>query len=380
MKTYEVIFNEKQDKGIYAVSLVESPAMEGMFIALSEDKKTNVPLKFSTIDEEQRILLGVALIPNKPILRLTENNEEFQIVFSSETIKNAAHSFLKNGYNSNSSLEHETKLKDVSFVESWIIEDDKQDKSRAYGINEPVGSWMLSMKVDSDEVWNEYVKTGAVKGFSIDGLFSLKEIENKTELNMSEQTEAKNSFFAELKADFKAFLEDLKPEKKEEEEVKLGKAMLKDGSATIMYDGESLAEGVAVFIEADGEMMPLPQGEYTLEDDMIIIVSEEGIVSEIQELIGEVDAELSNEEFQKEMAKILESYKASMSKIEEIEKDLEDQKTANIELSKKNDELEAKLAKQPAAKPIVHADKPKEQIELNANGRLLAKLRNLKEQ
>ena len=84
MKTYEVEFNEQQDKGIYAVSLVEDPAMEGMFIALNKQEQ----IKLAKVDEEQRILLGVALVPDKPILRLTDEGEEFQIIFRKDTISN----------------------------------------------------------------------------------------------------------------------------------------------------------------------------------------------------------------------------------------------------------------------------------------------------
>ena len=59
-------------------------------------------------------------------------------------------------------------------VESWLVEDPKKDKSAAYGMDMPKGTWMLSMKVLNDDVWNDYVKTGKVKGFSIEGYFADK--------------------------------------------------------------------------------------------------------------------------------------------------------------------------------------------------------------
>ena len=54
------------------------------------------------------------------------------------------------------------------------LEDEKYDKSRKYRMNVPIGTWMGSVKVNNDEVWNEYVKTGKVKGFSIEGYFADK--------------------------------------------------------------------------------------------------------------------------------------------------------------------------------------------------------------
>lgn len=79
-------------------------------------------------------------------------------------------------------------MEDLSVVESWIIEDDKADKSRAYGLNLPVGTWMVSVKVNNDEIWQEFVKTERVKGFSIEGFFTDKQNERPQE-SIEEQAE-----------------------------------------------------------------------------------------------------------------------------------------------------------------------------------------------
>jgi hypothetical protein len=79
-----------------------------------------------------------------------------------------------NSNQNNATLEHDKKLKDLSVVESWIVEDTEMDKSKKYGLNVPVGTWMVSMKVNNDAIWNDFVKTGKVKGFSIEGYFSDK--------------------------------------------------------------------------------------------------------------------------------------------------------------------------------------------------------------
>ena len=79
-----------------------------------------------------------------------------------------------NGNQSNSTLEHNSELQGLTLVESWIVEDKQKDKSALYNLDVPVGTWMGSVKVNNDEIWNDYVKTGKVKGFSIEGYFADK--------------------------------------------------------------------------------------------------------------------------------------------------------------------------------------------------------------
>jgi hypothetical protein len=162
----ELLIDEtKLEAGINAVSVVESPAIEENFIAL---KKHEVELK--EVDAEKRILMGAALVPNKQIYRRNKD-KEFYIYFSEDTVRKASELFLMRANQNNATLEHERKMLDgMSVVESWIIEDEKQDKSAKYGFNLPKGTWMISMKVNNDEIWQK-VKDGEVKGFSIEGHF-----------------------------------------------------------------------------------------------------------------------------------------------------------------------------------------------------------------
>jgi hypothetical protein len=169
MKIIELVIDEKDSlSGIDAVSVVESPAIEENFIHLS---KHEVELK--EIDQEKRILMGAALVPNKQIYRRNKKNEEYYIYFSKDTVRKASELFLMNSNQNNATYEHDKKLEGMSVVESWIIEDEKQDKSAKYGFNLPKGTWMISMKVNNDEVWKD-VKEGKVKGFSIEGYFADK--------------------------------------------------------------------------------------------------------------------------------------------------------------------------------------------------------------
>ena len=184
MRIVELIIDENDEmSGIDAVSVVKSPAIEENFIALQKHE-----LELKKIDEEKRILMGAALVPNKQIYRVNEKKEEYYIYFSEQTVRKASELFLMRSNQNNATYEHKDKLEGLSVVESWIIEDEKQDKSRKYGFSLPVGTWMISMKVNNDEVWND-VKEGKVKGFSIEGYFadkyemSLKQTEEETLLN-----------------------------------------------------------------------------------------------------------------------------------------------------------------------------------------------------
>jgi hypothetical protein len=169
MKTIELYIDEENEfSGIEAISVVENPAIEEDFIALKKQQ-----VKLAEVDKEKRILMGAALIPNKKIYR-TNGEDEYNIFFSEDTVRKASELFLSRGKQNNSTLEHDVKLNGLSVVESWIIEDKKKDKSRKYGFDLPIGTWMVSVKVNNDEVWNNFVKEGKVKGFSIEGFFADK--------------------------------------------------------------------------------------------------------------------------------------------------------------------------------------------------------------
>lgn len=186
MRIVELIIDEKEDlSGVEAISVVEFPAIEENFIALNQQ------LQLAKVDEEKRILMGAALIPNKNIYR-RNGEDEYYIFFSDATVKKASELFLMNSNQNNATLEHQKKVNDLSVVESWIVEDTEMDKSKKYGLNAPVGSWMVSMKVNNDTIWNDFVKTGKVKGFSIEGYFADK-------LEMSLQKEQEDELITKIK-------------------------------------------------------------------------------------------------------------------------------------------------------------------------------------
>ena len=167
MRIVELIIDEQDEQsGIDAISVVMSPAIESNFIHLSKHE-----IELKEVDAEKRILMGAALIPNKQIYRKNDKTkDEYYIYFSESTIRKASELFLINANQNNSTLEHSQKLKGMSVVESWIVESEN-DKSKNYGFNFPKGTWVISMKVNNDEIWDK-VKLGEVKGFSIEGYFA----------------------------------------------------------------------------------------------------------------------------------------------------------------------------------------------------------------
>jgi hypothetical protein len=182
MRIVELIIDEKDEQsGIDAISVVMSPAIESNFIHLS---KHEILLK--EVDAEKRILMGAALIPDKQIYRKNDKTkDEYYIYFSKATIRKASELFLMNANQNNSTLEHSQKLKGMSVVESWIIEGEN-DKSKNYGFDLPKGTWMISMKVNNDEIWDK-VKLGEVKGFSIEGYFADRYEMNSKNIDMEEK-------------------------------------------------------------------------------------------------------------------------------------------------------------------------------------------------
>jgi hypothetical protein len=167
MDIVELFIDENDEvSGIEAISVVEHPAIESDFVALK-----NQEFKLAEVDKEKRILMGAALIPNKPIYR-RNGEQEYYIYFSKDTVRKASELFFIRGNQNNSTLEHQIPLKGLTAVESWIVESE-QDKSRAYDLNVPIGTWMVSMKVNNEDVWKQ-VKEGEVKGFSIEGYFADK--------------------------------------------------------------------------------------------------------------------------------------------------------------------------------------------------------------
>lgn len=371
MKRYEGKYNKKS-KGVFAISLVNAPATEETFIAMAKQEKI---VKFAKVDEEQRILMGLVLQPDQLIYRVDEDGNEFEMFFSAETIKDFSQNFFQSGFQLNSKLEHDEPIEGVTFVESWLVENPKVDKSAAFGLEYPRGSWLVSMKVDNDDIWNNYIKTGELKGFSIDGMVELEEVNFKSNIQMSKSN--KNIL---------ALLKQIVSGAEQEVEVTLGS--VKSGELDIQFDGETLEVGTAVFLIADeSEKVSLADGTYKIDEGGEIVVKD-GLVESMSEAEAEEEVapeaeEVLEAELEEEVIEEVNADEESMKVIKEILDDMfkayaESMEIKMSEMLTKLSDIEAKnvelkeqvvtLSAQPSVEPV--SSQPK-QVTLTKQGRIL---------
>ena len=166
-----VIADDNEELAIDCISLVSAPAIEENMVYMSKAKNN---LTLAKVVEDKKELISPALIPDKNIYRYdAASDSDYYVYFSKETVKNCAYSFLKNNNHHKATYEHQDRVSGVLTVESWIIEDPKIDKARLYGFDLKKGTWMVKMKIENEELW-EKVKSGDIKGLSIEGYFTSK--------------------------------------------------------------------------------------------------------------------------------------------------------------------------------------------------------------
>ena len=359
---------EDLEQGVDATALVENPAIQRNWMAFKEHKD----FKFKTHNEDKRILAGALMVADFPMYR-NMNGKEFFVKFSSETIEQLADRMVLNNKLTAFNFEHDSKkeLADMHIQQFFII-------NTELGVNTPIGfeelpngSLFAFVKVNNEQVWNDYVKTGIVKGFSIEGNFATKEEfseqtflkEFQTIINMTDKKVA-TSKLDELVAKAKSlFSEDVKVEEKKEEEVKMAEAMLTDGTK-VMYEGE-LAEGTIVLLE-DGSAAP--DGEHTFEDGTVISIEggqvvavakpmteQEMAIQKLTEMVTKLETE--NAELKSNFEK---SITESVAKVEE-------KFSAQIKESNKLTEDVLELVKTLVAEPTQHQfntqSKPKSYLD-----------------
>jgi hypothetical protein len=356
---------EDLEQGIDATALVENPAIQRNWMAFKEHKS----YEFKTHNEDKRILAGALMVADFPMYR-NMNGKEFFVKFSSETIEQLADRMVLNNKLTAFNFEHDAKkeLADMHIQQFFII-------NTELGVNTPIGfeelpngSLFAFVKVNNEQVWNDYVKTGIVKGFSIEGNFATKEEfseqtflkEFQTIINMTDKKVA-TSKLDELVAKAKSlFSEDVKvEEKKEEEEVKMAEATLTDGTK-VMYEGE-LAEGTIVLLE-DGTAAP--DGEHTFEDGTVISI-EGGQVVAVAKPMTEQEMAIQKltemvTKLETENAELKSNFEKSINKVEE-------KFSAQIKESNKLTEDVLELVKTLVAEPTQHQfntqSKPKSYLD-----------------
>jgi len=242
LKTYRVIVNADDDlTGVYAVSLVDQPAIEVDWIKLGKVEEF-----FFSVNKDKQMLFGPLLIPNKLILRKSADGEMFNIMFDAETIQIIADKYNEDKINDIFNFQHSDKGVNAVLLQNWIT--GKNDKSHDYGFDLPEGTWFAGVKVKDEEFWMNEVKTDKVKGFSI-----------------------------EVKADVE--LIKMTAEADKNENIKLMDYKTKDG-LTLRWDGEAAVGSEVFLVLEDGTAVAADNGTYELEDGTKIVIAE-GKVSEI---------------------------------------------------------------------------------------------------
>lgn len=164
MKEVELYIDENGE-WLEKISLVALPAIESNFLCFSKEDT----FKFA-LEDEQRIITGPVMIPEKRMLRIDEYGNEYYVYFSAETIKQAAYRWLQENMNHQFNLEHSKNTNKIDVIESWIINDSRNDKAASLGFSLPKGTWMMSCKVNDEDLWRS-IKEGEYNGFSVEGMF-----------------------------------------------------------------------------------------------------------------------------------------------------------------------------------------------------------------
>jgi hypothetical protein len=238
LPVYKIKVNADDSSGVFAVSLVDEPAIEIDFIALSKQ----IEMEFTAIKDKQ-MLFGPMLIPDKLIYRKDEKGNEFNIVFDAETIQLVADKFNENKLNDSFNFQHSNRKVEAVMLQNWIT--GEVDKSQEMGFNLPKGSWFGGIKVKDEQFWIEEVKSEKVKGFSV-------EIKCDVELLQLQNNNKQIINFMEIKT---------------------------NEGVSLYYDGD-LAEGVAVFLD-EAMTQQAPEGAHMLEDERIITVDAKGKITAI---------------------------------------------------------------------------------------------------
>jgi len=201
---YELIIEGEEDE-VYAISMVSEPAIEAGWVAFDKEQ-----VQFQAVDNDKRLVLGPILVPDKRILRIDGEGKPYHVFLSAPTIKKLSEKYLQNKYTDKVTVEHQKSVSDVSLVESWIVESRTKDKSAVYGLSLTPGTWAGTMKINNEKLWQDFVKTGKLTGFSIEGLFSHQLVEAAKEnylfKDVSELTEVEAELvLSKIRAMFESY-------------------------------------------------------------------------------------------------------------------------------------------------------------------------------
>lgn len=331
LKKYSVVGDSSD---VYAISLVEEPAIEIDYVAFDKDKETKPNLKFIEDKENEKfMILGPALVPDKNIYRNYDGNE-FYVSFSAECIEKLSYKFMKTCYGDGCfTKDHESFAQGCSLAESWI-KTSENDKSVDYGFDCPIGTWFVAAKIDSIELWDS-IKKGERKGFSIESWVDLEEIienKDKKENDMSKQKtnletmEVNDGFWEKLKGIIAEAMGTSTDDKTVEDAVEEAKAE---------------ADPVEEVVEAEEQTPEVPVEEVA--QDVIDTVEE-----------GAETNETAAEDLQ--------------TVVDKLQEEVDALKAENAELLKKNQNMSKKPSAKVNVKQSAEKGNPRDVIEALYNG------------
>jgi len=286
---------------------------------------------FSFKTTDKQIISGPAMIPNQSIYRRSKDGEEYNVIFSKETIQKIVERYFKNQYVTNFNLQHKKNMlaDGVYLIESFIIDSSRGIKTPEGFEDLPDGTWFISCKVDNEEIWNDYIKSGKFKGFSVEGLFTDRRVEmvsnvqeaidliDKLQLN-------KTNIYTNNMSDVKVLLSKLKEIFTEETPMSFEEAKLADGLTIIKWEGP-LAEGTSVMVVSESGEVPAPDGEHELQDGRKITVENGKVISlEVPEVMPteeepSVEVEIEAEQkMAEDYMPMIEELAAKVMKMEEM--------------------------------------------------------------
>lgn len=320
------------DSETYAISLVESPAIEETLVALEEQK----PIKVQLADEEKYMVYSAVLVPDKPIYRRNEDGDEFYIEFTKESIEKMAQEYLMNYRQNEITLDHETMANDITLVESWIKTDMYKDKSVAIGLSEdlPIGTWIAGLKVNQIDAWNR-IKNGELRGFSVESMISLEEFSKQEQNTNNMNIETNDMFWDKLKN----ILKDTFSKKVEESTID---ELAANSGFTNVEDYQKEVEAINAELEEQNAEEPAvePTVEPTVEEPK---PAEEPKVDEPTVEEPKVE-EKPKEDNTKHLEELIGSLKEEINALKEMNSGL-------------NDKVK-ELSKEPSAKPVNTNAKP----------------------
>ena len=323
------------DSETYAISLVESPAIEETLVALEEQK----PIKVQLADEEKYMVYSAVLVPDKPIYRRNEDGDEFYIEFTKESIEKMAQEYLMNYRQNEITLDHATMANDITLVESWIKTDMYKDKSVAIGLSEdlPIGTWIAGLKVNQIDAWNR-IKNGELRGFSVESMISLEEFSKQEQNTNNMNIETNDMFWDKLKN----ILKDTFSKKVEEPTVE---ELAANSGFTNVEEYEKEVEAVKEELEEQNATTEPQAQEQTVETPKVDEqVTEEPNVEEPKPTEEAPKAEEKPQENNKHLEELINSLKEEINALKEMNNGL-------------NDKVK-ELSKEPSTKPVNTNAKP----------------------